>query len=121
MPLWCSDNPVSFYNRFDYEGNLGILCKGVEIRFPLSSNSLLFSYDPTTNSAKNTKDKMTRSDIEHSNICQLKSATRFVYSSTNEFQLAKNFLANNPKFKDPTRPRWKIIDHGKWIEQIKLE
>jgi hypothetical protein len=120
-PLWSSDNPISFYNSFDYEGNLGILSKGVEIRFPLSSNLLLYSYDPLTNPTRRNKDKMGTSEFEQANICQLKWATRFIYCGLDQFDLANDFLSKNPRFKDPDRVRWKIVDHGSWIEEIKLE
>jgi hypothetical protein len=58
IPLWTSDNPISYHNDFNYEGNLGTWSPGIEIRFPLKQDLLLFSYDPkvhiqTTTGASN--------------------------------------------------------------------
>lgn len=121
LPLWCSDNPLSFYNDFTYEGNLGIMSSGVEIRFPLSNRLLLFSYDPTKNLPISNGKKMTEDEVKRANICQVISATRFIYSPKDDFNIARIFLEKNHKFRDPNRTRWKIVDHGRWIETIKLE
>lgn len=119
--LWTSDNPISFYNSFNYEGNLGIVSDGVEIRFPLTNNSLLFSYDPNTNPPKKNKVKMSNKEVEFSNICQLRSSNRFIYSSENNFEIAREYLDKNPIFRDPDRARSKVIRTGDIIETIRIE
>lgn len=121
IQLWTSDHPLSFYNSFNYEGNLGILSKGVEIRFPLSKNLLLYSYDPRTTPPKLNKEKISNKEVEFANMCQLRSSTRFVYSPENKFEPAKQYLEKYPKFKDPDRNHFSIFTSGKLIEYIVLE
>lgn len=42
-PIWTSDHPINRYNSIDARprGNLGLLCKGIEIHFPLSPQMVL--------------------------------------------------------------------------------
>ncbi len=79
-PLWTSDNPIAFHNNFEYEGNLGIMCPGVEIRFPLTQRLLLFSYDPQTHIPVNNRYKMPKDEVIFANQLQTQTSTRFVYS-----------------------------------------
>jgi Protein of unknown function (DUF4238) len=119
--LWTSDNPLSFYNSYTYEGNLGIKSKGVEIRFPLMKNSLLYSYDPLTDPPKSNKDKMSEEEVNFANICQLKSSVRFIFSFENNLNIASEYLKKYPKYKDPKRSRSKVITNGDLTELIYTE
>ena len=119
--LWTSDNPLSFHNSFGSEGNVGIVSDGVEIRFPLTYNTLLYSYDPSTNPPKNNKDKMTREEIELANICQLKSSVRFIFSSEENFDLAIEYLKKYPIYNNPNRNRLKIVTIDNQINLITIE
>ena len=120
IPLWTSDNPISFYNNFNYEGNLGIWCSGVEIRFPLTPNLLLFSYDPEVHIPVNNRDKLVQKQVVLSNETQIRSSTRFIYSPVDNFEIAKLYLKEYPEYKKPNRSRWKVIsDHNK-TEFIKI-
>jgi hypothetical protein len=121
VPLWTSDNPISFYNVYGPEGNLGIMSPGVEIRFPLSSNLLLFSFDPFTNIPLTNRTRMSTSMVNFANLLQVRSSTRFVYSATNDFKSARNYLTNNPRFRNPKRSRWKVFTDKNRIETIELE
>ncbi len=120
-PLWTSDNPISLYNIYGQEGNLGIMSPGVEIRFPLTSELLLYSYDPNTNPPIINGTKISASMLELANQVQLRSSTRFVYSRTDDFSLAKRYLKSNRKFCNSARPRWKVFTKDNKIETIELE
>jgi hypothetical protein len=120
IPLWTSDNPISFYNRYGDEGNLGIVSPGLEIRLPLSSKLLLFSYDPKTDPPHRNNDKMLSKMVELSNKLQVESSTRFIYSNSNDFDLAKKHLQKYPKYKNPDRSRFKIILKDGILESIRI-
>lgn len=121
IPLWTSDNPISIYNEYGGEGNLGIVSPGVEIRLPLTTNLLLFSYDPNTNPPLKNGSKMTSAMVKTANQYQLRSATRFIYSFSDDFDLASKYLIANPKFRNPKRSRWKVFFNEGKIETIGLE
>lgn len=107
--IWTSDNPLSFHNDYGGEGNLGIMCPGVEIRFPLSSNLLLFSYDPKTDPPHVNKERMSKESVTRANELQVASSTRFIFSSYDDFDLARTYLTKYPKYKKPNRSRWKKV------------
>lgn len=109
VPLWASDNPVSLSNEFNYLGNKGILSKGVEIRMPLSNDLLLYSYDIDTSIPRCNRDCLTIDDVMRSNFSQVASSTRFIYSPTDNFDEADNFLVKWPEYRDPLRARSKIV------------
>jgi len=113
--LWTSDNPISFYNSFGRTGhNLGLFSRGIEVRFALSKDLLLFSYDPETHPLIANRSKMSYNDILFANQLQLVSSTRFIYSPTNDFESATESLQRYPKYKNPERSRWDMTsDHSK--------
>ena len=117
IPLWTSDNPISFYNTFGRSGyNMGIFSPGIEIRFPLSSELLLFSYDPNTHPPILNKNKMSEDDVLLSNNTQIRTSTRFIYSAANSFEYASEYLKKYPRYKDPGRKRWDLINYQDRIE-----
>lgn len=106
IPLWTSDNPLAFHNEFELSdgwGNLGLLSPGVEIHFPLSSSVIMFSYDPTTSKLKS--GEITEEQIIRHNNYQVNNSTRFLYSQSDDFTIARNFLKKFPKYKKPQRDR----------------
>lgn len=113
--LWTSDNPISFYNSFGRTGhNLGLFSQGIEVRFALSKDLLLFSYDPKTHPLTVNRSRMSHNDVLFANQLQLVSSTRFIYSPTNDFGSATEFLQRYPKYKDPDRSRWDMTsDHDR--------
>jgi hypothetical protein len=104
-PLWTSDNPVTMDNGYSHE--LGILSKGSEIHFPLTPDLCLTSFDPSTHRPPN-NNKMEFLNIDYNNMLQVTRSKRFIYSSTNDFTLARMFLRDYPFYKDPYRNRMKV-------------
>lgn len=49
-PFWTSDNPCALYNELEpenpYVGNMGFMCKGFQLHFPLSPRKLLILMNP---------------------------------------------------------------------------
>lgn len=119
-PLWVSDNPLSLHNDFNYEGNLGIWCPGVEIRFPLTQGLLLFSYDPERHVPLKNRDKLLLTEVALSNESQIRSSTRFIYSPVDNFETARSYLTKYPQYRKPDRSRWKVISNHSKIEFIKF-
>lgn len=115
-PLWCSDNPIAFFNFFSYPGNLGILSPGVNIHFPLSDTLWLTSYDQWTRMRKG---KIVPENIMFQNELQTESSHQFIYSKKNDFSTAKRYLDANPESRNPYRSRSIVkSDHNK-IEFLK--
>ena len=105
IPLWTSDNPVVLRNELNqgrYRGNLGLLSPGIEIRFPLTKNLRLFSFDTRTHVLRrSTMGMFERMHVIWENTLQLQGSTRFVYaSSDNDFDRAKKFLSEYPQFRN---------------------
>jgi hypothetical protein len=84
-------------------------CPGVEIRFPLTHNLLLFSYDPERHIPVKNKDSLIPAQVEQANELQIKSSTRFIYSPQDDFEIARLYLNNYPEYRKPDRSRWKVI------------
>ena len=103
------------YNSFGRTGyNLGLFSRSVEVRFALSRDLLLFSYDPKTHPLIMDESSVSDYAVLFANQLQLRSATRFIYSPTDDFESATEFLQRNPKYKDPERSRWDMTsDHDK--------
>ncbi|WP_076606104.1 DUF4238 domain-containing protein [Cystobacter fuscus] len=81
------------------------------IVFPVSPHWVLYCYD------RNHYPKMVRFDthvspvpftsdmVNHENSGQIGMSTRFVYSSVNDFEFAREFAADQPWIRDPKRSR----------------
>lgn len=103
-PLWTSDNPVCYGNSFKYEGNLGIWSPGVEIRFPLNTGLLLYSYDPQKCKHVNNRQKMLKSDVEVANELQVKNSTKIIFSPKDNFEKARKYLQLHRECRKSPRP-----------------
>lgn len=120
VPLWTSDNPIALHNQLKFSngwGNLGLTVPGIEIHFPLTSNLIMFSHDPTTH--KLTSGEMSREHIIRHNNYQVTSSIRFLYSRSPDFDIARGYLKKQPKFKNPDRDRGKFsIKKGNGFDMI---
>lgn len=108
MPFWTSDNPIYMdnYSENKYERYLGYKCPGIGMHLPLDSQYCLTICDPEkyhilpgfmeTNSVEN---------VIYNNELQLMNSTRFIFSDSNDFSYAENFLEKKPKYKSIDRLR----------------
>lgn len=104
--FWTSDSPIAMFNPINSGeiGNLGLLMKGIQVFFPLTPRLLLRMHDPkayTFSTAVVARDE----DLATANLLQVQSSTRFLFSESDSFDKAKEFLANHPNFRDPNRAR----------------
>lgn len=92
MPFIISDNPVVRYNQFlesrkIFGGNVGLVCKGLEIFFPISPKHLLIFYDKDTYKIgakkKSTLIINSDKDIKSLNILQYINANENLYFNQN--------------------------------------
>jgi len=111
MPLWSSDHPISRFNHKDAEpyGNLGLLCKGIEIHFPLSPKAILCFCDPSTYGVfPNRYEIENIQNVIFENSLQVAHSTRYVFSNESDFTLAEEILGKNPSLRDIDRKRIEV-------------
>lgn len=138
--LWTSDNPVVLYNTFPY-GRPALAAPGVEIYHPIAPHlSLGFlcrslreiiteSLDPNHPRPRTQDPSMSRllaSIIEgipleaDDNYCtylnelQINNSSRFLYSSTDDFDLAREVIAHNPDVRE-VRSLVTVGQMGTWL------
>lgn len=124
--FYCSDNPVVLYNPFPYL-RVGFGGVGTEICFPISKNLLLcFTCATTARKIEHTYHKYRSNGIEipeeierlyrglylqqivtmdskfvdFFNHLQVRSSSRFLYSATAEFGVAKGMIEQAPDLKE---------------------
>lgn len=116
------DHPIGLQNHIDMApyGNLGLGVRGIEIYFPLSPRRALAMWCPSLLEAFRLAVKLrgesgaravlhalengsplqyTPEHVMNFNSLQIAHAERFVFSSVDEFSLAKRMLADNPTFR----------------------
>jgi hypothetical protein len=96
-----SDNPIAFANSIDNEDK-GFMRRGAKIFFPLTSKILLYSFDEYSK-RKNDQDIMDHSEIDEANEAQVRSSTRYIYRTNNDFQKTQFYLSKYPILKKPGR------------------
>jgi len=111
MPFWSSDHPINRFNPVDAKpyGNLGLLCKGIEIHFALSPNVILSFCDPLI--YKLLPNRYEIKDIQNvifENWLQVAHSTRYIFSNDNDFSLAEKILRDNPSLRDINRKRIEV-------------
>jgi Protein of unknown function (DUF4238) len=124
--IWISDNPVVMYNVFPY-GREGLAEKGIEVYFPISPNFCIAFYCPSfyiglkesfspshprpysndpwlkkvfQGMETNEPVSIDNSVVTYLNELQIRSSSRFIYSQTNNFSLAINYLDQMPELRE---------------------
>lgn len=100
MPFWSSDHPVTRHNPIDLRprGNLGLLCPGIEIYFPLSPKLTLRVRNPVQNLSSFLPGRHEISDIrdiKFLNSLQVRQSARYVVSNQNDFSLAEKIIKDD--------------------------
>lgn len=115
IPFWTSDNPVIFENPLDPEKhfvpNPSVL--GIIVFFPLTPSIALELQCPYTLPPRNIRsDYVIELDDEHYvnslNLRQLLWSIKHVYSSANDFSLAKEAIRQNPSLYDIKKRRLNV-------------
>ena len=121
-PFIIGDHPIGLQNHNDMGlyGNLGLGVRGIEIYFPFSPRRALAMWCPSLLEAFRLAVQLreeggarevlraletgsplhyTPEHVMNFNSLQIAHAERFVFSSTDDFTLAKRMLADNPSFR----------------------
>jgi len=103
IPFWTSDNPVALFNPIDYGelGGVGLAVRGIQTHFPLNGRSLLLILDPTSYDLPPLKIVKKPEAVLYENELQLYNATRFVFSSANDFSMAKKIREHDRTLRKP--------------------
>ena len=103
VPFWTSDNPVALFNPIDYGdfGGVGFAVRGIQTHFPLNSGLSLVVLDPTTYDLPPLKIVKKPEAALYENELQLYNATRFVFSSRNDFAMAKKMREHDETLRNP--------------------
>lgn len=120
LPFTTSDNPLVTHNMFEskdwWRGNLGVKSPGVELHLPLGPNTALIALDATPwprrihPSRANITDKR---NVIFERSKQAQEAVRFVFSSSDNFDLERQMLEDTPELGDPDRPRAELLWMGR--------
>lgn len=120
VPFWTSDNPVSMQNEHDQYpfGNLGLVCKGIELQLPLTPTLALIICDPKLFGFRPnfmiTHDEQV---ILRHNWLQIVCSTRFLYSNTGAYDMINEILDSDISYSDPNRNR--VISGSEIQEQVR--
>lgn len=107
-PYWTSDHPVNRYNSVNLApfGNLGLLSPGIEIYFPLTTHLALCVCDPVIfGQLPDHNELEDEQNIVFQNGLQVRSSTRHIFSTDNDFSLAKQMLTEIPELSNIKRQR----------------
>jgi hypothetical protein len=121
IPYYSSDHPVNRYNPIDKSprGNLGLLCKGIEIHFPISPKITLCVGDPTIcNSFPSRYEISDPNSVAFQNYLQVYGSKQYLFSNNKDFSVARNIIKDYPKLADPDRKRASTIVKGDLIGVI---
>lgn len=106
--FWTSDNPVVITNDFPQLpfSNGGIICRGIQLHFPLTPKKLLIISDPSLYGSNNqySIDVKDEKIINFENLLQVNSANRHIFSKTNQFDLAIQVIENKLKLTNIASP-----------------
>ncbi len=106
MPFYTSDNPVLTipHKKDKYISYSGFASEGIEIVFPITPKLLIAMYDKNTYSKYYTDLSfiaLTNTDmIEYFNRVQVERSFRCIFSSTNDFEFAKQLCHQFPRICD---------------------
>lgn len=133
MPLWTSDNPVVMYNAFRF-GQIGLDAKGIEIYLPIAPDLCIAFYcrshyiqleeGYSSSHPRPAPEKPWFRELFHGmrhsspvgidadmvtylNELQIGRSDRFLYSSSDDFELAVDYLNARPEHRD-----------GRWRRQV---
>lgn len=99
IPFWTSDHPVNRYNPIDLSpyGNLGTLCRGIQIFFPLTPKLEIAFCDPIEYFFMPEKSSCEKDNLLFYNTLQARSNARHIFSINSDFSVAKKWLRQSPE------------------------
>ena len=100
MPFWTSDNPFTCYNPVappQSMGNLGLLNIGIQVLFPLTPRLSLQVCDPVAYCHFPDIINVKLENAVFQNELQVDWSTRYLFSSNDDFSLAKRRIKRYPE------------------------
>lgn len=106
-PFWISDNPIFRYNprKSDLIGNLGLKSPGIQVHFPISPTGAISVCDPFDYSAVDSELEAFIDHVQFNNSGQVINSERYLFSSNEDFSMAKEMIRRDPNLANPKRPR----------------
>lgn len=111
LPFWCSDNPFTYSNLLHYDeyDGLGFERFGSQTHFPLNPRLSLEIVDPVTYAGYSSHMVIDEPEnVVFNNHLQVKNARRYVFSSADDFALAKRMMRENPGLKNADDNRFGV-------------
>jgi len=108
MSYWTSDHPVVRYNPVDLRpyGNMGLMNRGIQIYFPLTTRLILSFCDPELYAQIPSENNVTDPEnVVFQNWLQVACSTRHVFSRDGDFSLAERIIRENPSLGSIDRQR----------------
>ena len=109
--LYTSDNPVIRKGHLNHSvfGSTGLASPGVEIAYPISPRHIIVMYERSAWVSVDVSDGNTilleEGQVDYYNSFQVKQSYRYVYSTSDDFSLAKDVCNRIPRVRDPFRAR----------------
>ncbi len=101
LPFWTSDNPITRYNpvapSHPFKGNLGLLNVGIQVHFPLTPRLSLLLCDPIAYCHFSDTVNVELENVVFHNELQVDWSTRFLFSSDDDFSLARARIEKHPE------------------------
>lgn len=101
-PLWTSDHPIAVFNPINPEPDpeKGIERLGSKVHVPLSKDIVLALYDPRKYIVDGPEELKEKDHVDFQNKLQVEHSHRQVYSSVEDFELARDVIEENPEYAD---------------------
>jgi len=112
IPFWTSDNPINFQNDYPQQpwGNMGLVCRGIEVHFPITPKLTLIAMDPITFRNVPEQHEVFRKRLaKRENYYQVLNSTRFLFSNIRKFQFIRKMFEFSPESKNPEKVRFDIL------------
>lgn len=109
--LWTSDHPFTrrAHLKRDFISHTGIASPGIEIAFPLSPRVILILFERTYFKRINNLDgrivQLNEDNVDYYNSLQMYSSYRQIYSSDDNFELAKEICRKHPELCSENKQR----------------
>lgn len=116
-PLYTSDNPVVHRSHSNYTGppiGDGLGSPGIEVAFPLDPKCVLVLYEKSFFGDYGDLDSravvLVKRNVDYYNSMQVVKSRRWVYSSTENFDIAAEMCRDYPELADPKKRKPRVVE-----------
>lgn len=106
-PFWTSDNPVCRYNplKTKFFGNAGLQNEGIQMLVPISPWLAIIVCDPFGYAKSQSEYETNPSTVEFMNSNQVVNSRQYIFSISDNFELAKQVITEHKSYSEPSRQR----------------